>query len=239
MPNQLDPTLGSRLEWRSPKVPSSLNYSKILYLPAQQEITWAVACSGRAQRCLFHRNVEEFSNFSTSVCLSKLVDITDGYNKGETKSLGLVFSGNQTRSLVLTGTSCAQHWGLLRNTQLSICRGAVQQECSKLHTQYCLLNTSQLDAVWYNKSEDAVPLLCVPPVFFDTILSKLVLLHWVPKGETEDWIAGVQLHQHKCERAGVKIDTGIVHCAALRPTASGQVQRWCKKQAQTSLLSDL
>lgn len=151
--------------------------------------------------------------------------------------LGLVFSGNRTRSPVLTGVSCTQQRVLLRNTQLSICRGAVQQERSKSHTQYSLSSTSQLDAVWYNKSDDAVPLLCVPPVFFDTILSKLALLRWVLKGETEDWIAGVQLHQHKCDRAGVNIDTGIVHCAAQRRTASGQVQRWCKKQARTFLWS--
>lgn len=50
---------------------------------------------------IFHRNVEEFNNFSTSVCPSKLVDIMNGYNKGEAKSLGLAFSGNQTKNPVL------------------------------------------------------------------------------------------------------------------------------------------
>lgn len=57
---------------------------------------------------IFHRNVEEFNNFSTSVCLSKLVDIMNGYNKGEAKSVGLAFSGNQTKNPVLTHMSCTQ-----------------------------------------------------------------------------------------------------------------------------------
>lgn len=95
---------------------------------------------------------------------------------------------------------------------------------------------SQLDAVWYTKGKAAVPLLCVPPVFFSMTLSKLVLLDWVSKGEIEDWIAGIQPHLHKCDRVSVKINS---RNSALCCRASGQVQGWHKKQAQTFLLPDL
>jgi len=42
---------------------------------------------------------------------------------------------------------------------------------------------SQLDGVQYTKGKAAIPVLCVPPVFFGVTLSKLALLYWVPKGK--------------------------------------------------------
>ena len=81
---------------------------RFCYLPAQKEITRAVAYSGLPQWCWFF--TEMWKNLITSVplCLSKLVDIMNGYNKGEAKSVGLAFSGKQTKNPVLTHMSCTQ-----------------------------------------------------------------------------------------------------------------------------------
>lgn len=57
---------------------------------------------------IFHGNGEEFSNCSTSVYLPELVDIMNGYNTGEAKSIGLVFSGNQTKNSVQARMSCTE-----------------------------------------------------------------------------------------------------------------------------------
>lgn len=104
---------------------------------------------------------------------------------------------------------------------------------------YFPLSISQLCAVWYNKGKTAIPFPCVSPELFGMALSKWVLLDLIPKGEIEDWIAGIQPYLHKCDIARVKLN--IRNCALCRTetSASGQVQGWYKKQAQNFLLPGL
>lgn len=102
------------LEWKPPTVSSNLNYSKILLSPSSAKNIMGCGSFWATPLMLtFHRNVEEFNNFTTSVCLSKLVDIMNVYNKGGTKSVGLFVSGNQTKNPILMHVSCTQQsWAL-------------------------------------------------------------------------------------------------------------------------------
>lgn len=70
-------------------------------------------------------------------------------------------------------------------------------------------------------------------------LSKWVLMDLIPKGEIEDWIAGIQPYLHKCDIASVKLN--IRNCALCHTetSTSGKVQGWYKKQAWNFLLPGL